>query len=68
MNGVLNSWIWVKLVNGVREKMKGFVCKWCKGMEIMWMEIVGKNKVVDWYGVIVVVRERVGEGGKVREV
>lgn len=66
--GFLDCWIWVKLVNGVREIMKWFVCKWCECMEVVGMKILWKDNVVEGYGVIVVVRERMRENGKVWEV
>ena len=65
---MLDCWVWVKLVNGVREIMEGFVCKGCECMEVVGMKIVWKDNVVEGYGVIIVVREGVRENGKVVEI
>lgn len=65
---VLDCWVWVKLVNGVREIMEGFVSKGCECMEVVGMKMVWKDNVVEGYWMIVVVRERMRENGKIGEI
>ncbi|MFS2659411.1 exo-poly-alpha-D-galacturonosidase [Bacteroides thetaiotaomicron] len=49
---MLNSCIWVKFLNPLTQKIKAFLCKWCKRIEIISIEILPKNKVVHSYAVI----------------
>ncbi|EXY10355.1 hypothetical protein M101_5009 [Bacteroides fragilis str. 1007-1-F  len=68
LNGVLNSCIWVKFLNPLTQKIKAFLCKWCKRIEIISIEILPKNKVVHSYAVIVVLTHTVAQRPKVTQV